>query len=85
MTYQKGFKFKMPLDTTMEIHSSKEIDDDIGVDKEIDDVVYTIHWEGITMPWCANTYQTAMAMAVGCQWGAEKMLDRVSLFLNEKK
>jgi len=61
--------FAMPDGETMEIRASKTIDD-VGVDEEIEGVIYQIFWNNQAMPWYTKTRLQAMAIALGCQWGA---------------
>lgn len=69
-----GFLFAMPLGGTMEIRSSKPIDDlNVDHDEEIEGIVYNIFWNGEALPWCTKTKLQAAAIAFGCQWGAQEM------------
>lgn len=75
---QVGFLFYMPFGETMEIRSSKPIDQDIGSDEEIEGIVYNIYWKGIALPWCTKTRLQAIAIAFGCQWGAQEMVRKIN-------
>lgn len=71
---QIGWLFAMPFGETLEIRSSKPIDDsNVECDEELEDVVYSIYWNNIELPWCTKTKFQAMAIACGCQWGAMEM------------
>jgi len=71
---QVGFLFSMPLDGTLEIRSSKPIDDlNVDGDQEIEGVVYHIYWNNQPLPWFTKTKMNACAIAFGCQWGAMQM------------
>lgn len=68
----------MPFGEDMEIRPSKEIDEDeIGIEEEVDGVVYNIYWGELVMPWCTTTRLHATAIAFGCQWGAQTMLRKM--------
>ena len=63
--------FSMPMGGRLEIRPSKEIDElEVGVDEEVDGIVYNIYWDGVALPWCTHTRAQAYAIALGCQWGA---------------
>jgi hypothetical protein len=70
-------KFAMPYGETMEIRPSKPIDEDeVGIDEEVEGVVYQIFWNEKPLPWCTNTRLQATAIALGCQWGALEIYNR---------
>ena len=71
-------RFAMPNGETMEIVPSQEIDTyDIGTDEIIEGVVYFIEWEGKKLPWYTKTRCDATAIAMGCQFGAFQMAEKM--------
>jgi len=63
--------FTMPMGGRLEIRPSEPIDElEIGVDEEVDGIIYDIYWDEIKLPWCTKTRAQAYAIALGCQWGA---------------
>jgi hypothetical protein len=75
---QVGFKFSMPYGRLMEIYrcSDEDFEDsEIERDEKIAGIHYIIKWNGTLLPWCTDTELEAMAIAMGCQFGAEQVLD----------
>lgn len=74
---QVGLKFAMPFADTLEIRSSKPInEDEIGIDQEVEGIVYSIYWGDVPLPWFTKTQLQASAIALGCQWGAQQIANR---------
>ena len=73
---QVGFLFSMPFGETLEIRSSKYVEEHVESDEEVDGIVYRIYWNGIALPWSTNTLLKATAIAFGCQYGARKSIER---------
>lgn len=68
-----SFAFSMPFGEIMEIRPSKPIDElEIGIDEEVEGVVYQIFWNDIAFPLHTKTRLQATAIALGCQWGARR-------------
>ena len=77
-TTKSSLGFTMPCGGTLEIHSSKPIDQmETACDEEIEGVVFNVFWDGEMLPWCTKTRLQAMAIALGCQWGANEMIKKV--------
>jgi hypothetical protein len=75
---QIGFAFAMPMGERLEVRSSEPIDIlNIDQDEEIDDVFYEIFWNDVALPWTTATKLQAMAIALGCQWGAFETAKRM--------
>lgn len=72
-----GFLLSMPIGEDLEIKSSRQLDEDVGIDEVIEDVVYTIYWNGHPLPWCASTQLQAFSIAFGCQYGAQEMMRKL--------
>lgn len=73
-----SFAFSMPFGERMDIRPSKPIDElEIGVDEEVEGVVYQIYWNDTPLPWCTKTRLQATAIALGCQWGARETANRI--------
>jgi hypothetical protein len=64
----------MPFGETLEIRSSKEIDEDVENDEEVEGVEYKIYWGSTKLPWHTKTRREAVAIAFGCQFGAFEMM-----------
>ena len=72
----------MPQGSRLQIKSNKEVDEfDVGLDEEIEGVMWEIFWDQNPIPWICNTRGQAYAIALGCQWGAmrqnDKMINRI--------
>ncbi len=81
---QIGFKFAMPYGRLMEIFRCSNVDFEeleIDSDESITGIHYAIKWNGVFLPWCADTELQAMSIALGCQWGARQMCDQTSNFM----
>ncbi len=81
---QIGFKFAMPYGRTMEIYRCSDVDfedSEIDSDESIAGIHYIIKWNGILLPWNADTELHAMAIAMGCQWGARQICDQTCNFM----
>ena len=71
------FGFSMPCGGRLEIRHSKPIDDNVEYNEEVEGVIFTISWDDITFPWYAKTRAEAIAIALGCQWGAYEMEKKI--------
>lgn len=75
------FSFSMPYNQVMKIIrlSTFEIDDESddydNRDAEIEGIIYTLQWNGESLPWHAKTHREAVLIAMGCQWGAQQMFN----------
>jgi len=70
-------RFSMPFNESLEIRSNKPIDDEIGSDEEVEGIHYNIFWKGNSLPWTTKTQLQAIAIAMGCQWGAMETAKKV--------
>ncbi len=75
-----GFKFSMPCNEVIEIRSSEPIPEEIELDEQYDNAFYTIWWGDISLPWCTRTKQEAISMALGAQWAAKKMYEKMKSY-----
>lgn len=62
----------------MEMRPSEPIDEsEVGMDEEIEGIVYQIFWNNNPLPWCTKTRLQAGAIALGCQWGAQRIFEEI--------
>lgn len=74
-----GFSFDMPIGADLEIRASKFIDDDFqDHETPIEGVVYRVYWGDLQLPWFSDTESQAHIVALGCQFGAYEMYERMS-------
>ena len=72
-----SFLLAMPFGETMEVRPSKVIDDlEVGIDEEVEGIIWQVFWNGIALPWHTQTRLQATAIALGCQWGAMETAKR---------
>jgi hypothetical protein len=71
-----GCVFRMPFGKRLNIRASSPIPEDTAHHESIKDVVYNIYWCDEILPWNTKTRAEAFSIALGCQWGAQKMVER---------
>lgn len=70
--------FDMPFNQTLQIVAVPEIDEsEIGKDEEVEGVIYKIYWNNKPLPFHTNTRLHAMAIALGCQYGAHEIFKKL--------
>lgn len=69
-------RFSMPLGSVLVIKPNPKLsfDDelDIGPDETREGVIWEIFWNDKPLPWFTDTKGQAIALAIGCQYGATK-------------
>ena len=68
--------FKMPYGYTVKIECSDPTLD-LASHEEMDGVFYQVVWGKEKMPWVCNTRNQAYSLALGVQWGAYRMMEKL--------
>jgi len=73
-----GLRLSMPRGGILEIRPSDYIDSDaVGIDDEVEGIIYRIYWNEVPLPWSTKKQSEAMHIALGCQWGAFESLENL--------
>lgn len=68
----------MPYQEYLEIVPSKDIQGiDVGYDEEVEGLEWFVFWNELKLPWAMKTECQAYAIALGCQFGATKMMTKM--------
>ncbi len=69
--------YAMPFGERLECRPSKPINElEVGIDEEIEGVVYELYWNDKCLPISVKTRLQAILAAFSCQWGAFETLRR---------
>jgi hypothetical protein len=67
-------KFTMPYGQALVIKQNKKIDEEIGINEQVEGVFYSIHWGEKKFPFYETTKAQACALCMGMQWAVYESL-----------